>query len=88
MESTSKPTSVKLLKIITVLIAILIALQAFNGIYMFYANKSCATDSLRAMGLMAGDKVVFLSNGGSGDAEKGRAYEAYHQLCLNKQFGI
>lgn len=73
---------------LTVIMTIILIAYVFSGVYSAYANKSCASDSLSAMGLVAGDKVIFLSNGGSGNPDKGIAYQAYHQLCMNKKFGL
>lgn len=88
MELATKHTPSKSLKIVVFLAIVLLILQVFGGAYKFYANKSCADQAIAAMGISHGEQVLFLSKGGSGDAEKGRAYQAYHQFCLNKQFGV
>jgi hypothetical protein len=88
MESVAKHAPSKSLKVILILAIALLLLQVFSGVYRFYANKSCADQAIAAMGISHGEQVLFLSKGGSGDAEKGRAYQAYHQFCLNKQFGV
>ena len=88
MSEEKRTESTKYLKMIAVVGILAIIIHLLMGVYVFHANQSCAADSLKAMGLNEGDKVIFLSNGASGSADKGLAYQSYHQLCVNKKFGI